>query len=214
MGVGRASVVRTAQTLRYDGYPQLRVALARERVVEQPVGDPDDDGAVGVMRAAIARFGSGLAHLADALTEEVVETFVTALNEAGQVVIAANGLSAPLGYDIALRLATAGRSAALLPDGLGQAIAARQLGKGDVLLTVSGSGASRATLDVVDAARAAGGDGAGDHAVLPLGAGGAGDADAGGAPGGRVVPGRAAADLARGDGPHGGAAGGGAHRAT
>lgn len=155
VGVGRASVVRTAQTLGYDGYPQLRVALARERVVAQPAGERDD-GALGVVRAGITRFGGGLANIAAALTEEVVETFVAALDEAGQVVIAANGLSAPLGYDIALRLATAGRSAAWLPDGLAQAIAARQLGPGDVLLAVSGSGASRATLDVVDAARAAG----------------------------------------------------------
>ncbi|WP_413453073.1 MurR/RpiR family transcriptional regulator [Georgenia phoenicis] len=155
VGVGRASVVRTAQTLGYDGYPQLRVALARERVVEQPTGE-SDDGALGVMRAAIARFGSGLPNIAGALTEEVVETFVAALDEAGQVVIAANGLSAPLGYDIALRLATAGRSAAWLPDGLAQAIAARQLRPGDVLLAVSGSGASRATLDVVDAGCEAG----------------------------------------------------------
>ncbi|HBS74089.1 MAG TPA: MurR/RpiR family transcriptional regulator, partial [Microbacterium sp.] len=30
VGVGRATVIRTAQTLGYDGYPQLRVALARE----------------------------------------------------------------------------------------------------------------------------------------------------------------------------------------
>src|SRR5690625_3735943 len=155
VGVGRASVVRTAQTLGYDGYPQLRVALARERVVEHPAGE-DDDGALGVMRSGIARFGAGLPNIAAALTEEGVETFVAALDEAGQVVIAANGLSAPLGYDIALRLATAGRSAAWLPDALAQAIAARQLQPGDVLLAVSGSGASRATLDVVDAARAAG----------------------------------------------------------
>lgn len=154
VGVGRASVVRTAQTLGYDGYPQLRVALARERVVEQPTGE-SDDGALGVMRAGIARFGGGLQNIAGALTEEVVETFIAALDDAGQVVIAANGLSAPLGYDIALRLATAGRSAAWLPDGLAQAIAARQLRPGDVLLAVSGSGASRATLDVVDAGRSA-----------------------------------------------------------
>ena len=30
VGVGRASVIRTAQTLGYEGYPQLRVALARD----------------------------------------------------------------------------------------------------------------------------------------------------------------------------------------
>ena len=39
VGVGRATVVRTAQALGYDGFPQFRVALAREIPQAQKEGD-------------------------------------------------------------------------------------------------------------------------------------------------------------------------------
>ncbi|MFW7415693.1 MurR/RpiR family transcriptional regulator [Demequina sp. SO4-18] len=157
VGVGRASVVRTAQSLGYEGYPQLRVALARERVFDGPAA-ADEAGALGIVSAAIERFVRAIPHTAAALTEDGVDAFVAALDEAGRVVISANGLSAPLGYDAALRLTTAGRPAEYLPDALAQSIAARQLRSGEVLLAISGSGVNRATLDVADAARTGGAD--------------------------------------------------------
>lgn len=155
VGVGRASVVRTAQTLGYDGYPQLRVALARERVFESPVATPEGR-ALSVVTGAIDRHVRAIAHTSAALADETVEDFVTALDGARRVVIAASGLSAPLGMDAALRLATVGRPAEYLPDALAQSISARQLGEGGVLLAISGSGTSRATLSAADAARAGG----------------------------------------------------------
>ncbi len=155
VGVGRASVVRTSQSLGYDGYPQLRVALARQRAFEQPIA-ATGDGSLGIMRAAMDRFVRALPHTAAALTEDVVDTFIATLDEAPRVVVAASGLSAPLGYDAALRLTSAGRPAEYIPDTLAQQIAARQLDPDGVLLVISGSGANRATLDVVAAARAAG----------------------------------------------------------
>jgi len=155
VGVGRTSVVRTSQTLGYDGYPQLRVALARERAFDEPLVE-DADGALGIMQAAMNRFMRAMPHTAAALTAEVVDTFVEALDTAPRVVIAASGLSAPLGYDAALRLTSAGRPAEYIPDPLAQQIAARQMAPDAVLLVISGSGASRATLEAVAAARAAG----------------------------------------------------------
>lgn len=155
VGVGRASVVRTAQKLGYDGYPQLRVALAGERAFATP--EPADaGGALGVVRAAMERLGRALPHAAASLTEDGVERFVEALDEAPRLLIAANGLSAPLGYDAALRLSSVGRPAEYVPDTLAQRIHAAQLEPSSVLLTLSGSGANRATLDVVDAATEAG----------------------------------------------------------
>lgn len=154
-GVGRASVVRTAQSLGYDGYPQLRVALAREgasdAVAAESVG-----GSLGVVQSALDRFGRALPATASGLTHESVDAFVAALDEGGRVVVTANGLSAPLGYDVALRLASAGRPVEYMPDALAQQIAAGQLREGDVLLAISGSGASRATLAAVEAALAGG----------------------------------------------------------
>lgn len=157
VGVGRASVIRLAQTLGYEGYPQLRVALAREPVVgpgqQAKVGDGT---ALGALRTGIDTFGRSLPRITAALTDEAVVAFITALDEADRVVIASNGLSAPLGLDAAMRLGAAGRPAEYLPDTLAQQIAARQLTSSSVCLAFSGSGANRLTLDVASAARDAG----------------------------------------------------------
>ncbi len=150
-GVGRASVVRTAQSLGYDGYPQLRVALAREgaAVEEQPA---DLGSSLGVAQAVIDRFSRALVHASSGLTETTVDAFVRALDEGRRVVVSANGLSAPLGYDVSLRLASAGRPVEYMPDALAQRIAAAQLREGDVLFAISGSGASEATIAAAEAA--------------------------------------------------------------
>lgn len=157
VGVGRASVIRTAQSLGYDGYPQLRVALAREVSLAAPVTNDTADGTMlGTVRTAVDRFASRLPHTVSALTEEALERFVTVVDGSQRVLVAANGLSAPLGLDLVMRLMSAGRPAEYVPDTLGQQIAATQLGPGSACIIVSGSGASRASLDVMTAARASG----------------------------------------------------------
>ncbi|MBA8817589.1 DNA-binding MurR/RpiR family transcriptional regulator [Microbacterium halimionae] len=158
VGVGRASVIRAAQSLGYDGYPQLRVALAQELAREAPIRDTisADGTMVGALRAEIDRFGSRLGHTVSALTEEAVAAFVNALDEAARVLVVANGLSAPLGLDMVLRLSAAGRPAEQLADAVAQQIAARQLGRDSICLVLSGSGANRATLAAASAARQSG----------------------------------------------------------
>lgn len=156
-GVGRASVVRTARTLGYEGYPQLRVAVARELAFTPAPGAPAGDGtAVGALRAAVEAFGRSLPRMTAALTQDAVEDFLAALDDADRVVVAASGLSTPLGLDVAMRLGAAGRPCEFLPDALAQQIAARQLGPRSVCLALSGSGVSRPTLAVASAARDAG----------------------------------------------------------
>lgn len=155
IGVGRASVIRTAQALGYDGYPQMRVALARELAFTAS-RDEHDGTALGTVRTAVERFGRHLPHLTAALTDEAVERFVAALDESARVVVVAAGLSAPLGLDAAMRLSSAGRPAEYLPDTLAQQIAARTLEPGSVALVLSGSGANEASLEAAAAGRAAG----------------------------------------------------------
>lgn len=156
VGVGRASVIRTAQSLGYDGYPQLRVALAREVALSMPGTDAADGTMLGALRGAVDRFAARLGHTVSALTEEGLQEFVRILDEADRLLVAANGLSSPLGLDLAMRLLSAGRPAEYLPDTLGQQIAAQQLGAGSACLVVSGSGANRASLEVMTAARESG----------------------------------------------------------
>lgn len=157
VGVGRATVIRTAQSLGYDGYPQLRVALTREVALGGPSAPDASDGTMlGAVRASIDRVAGRLSQTTSALTEESLEEFVRVLDESHRVLVAANGLSAPLGLDLAMRLVSSGRSAEYMSDTMGQQITAAQLGKGSTCLVVSGSGANRATLEVIDAARASG----------------------------------------------------------
>ena len=157
VGVGRTTVVRTAQTLGYDGYPQLRVALARERASSAPTQDDAADGTMlGALRGAVDRFSSRLAHTVSAITEETLAAFVGELDGSTRLLVAANGLSAPVGADLAMRLTSAGRPAEYVADTLGQQITASQLGAGSACLVVSGSGVNRASIDVMTAARASG----------------------------------------------------------
>ena len=157
IGVGRATVVRTAQALGYEGYPQLRVAAARDLALRTTNATRHADGTIlGSLRASSERFASRLDHTLSGLTEEALQAVVGALDEAGRVLVIANGLSSPLGLDLALRLNAAGRPAEHLADALAQRIAARQLGADAVCLVVSGSGANETTLDAMTAARAGG----------------------------------------------------------
>lgn len=157
IGVGRATVVRTAQALGYEGYPQLRVAAARDLAMRTTDASLLADGTIlGGLRASAERFASRLGHSLSGLTEEGLQDFVGALDEASRVLVVANGLSSPLGLDLALRLNAAGRPAEHLADAIAQRIAARQLGPDAVCLVVSGSGANDTTLAAIEAARAGG----------------------------------------------------------
>lgn len=156
VGVGRASVTRVAQSLGYDGYPQLRVALAQELALGRSSPDieaPDDGTALGSLRIAVARFGARLGHTISALTEDTVTEFLRSLDEANRVLVVANGLSSPLGLDLMLRLNSIGRPAEQLFESLAQQISARQLGAEGVCVVMSGSGANRATLMAMQAAK-------------------------------------------------------------
>ena len=155
-GVGRASVIRACQSLGYDGYPQLRVALARELTFTTPAEPDGDATALGRIRAAVDGFALSLRHATSLMTEEAVDAAVDAVVTAGRVLVAANGLSGPLGLDAAMRLTAAGRPAEFVADQVAQQIAARHLEPGALCIVISGSGANAASLAVADRAHEAG----------------------------------------------------------
>lgn len=157
VGVGRASVIRAAQSLGYDGYPQLRGALTRELALGAPPMTDTADGTMrGALHGAVDRVVGRLRHSVSAITEESLQDFVRVVDESQRLLIAANGLSSPLGLDLALRLMAAGRPAEYLSDTLGQQIAATHLGAGSACLVVTGSGANRSSLEVMQAAKQSG----------------------------------------------------------
>lgn len=157
VGVGRTTVIRTAQSLGYDGFPQLRVALVQELALEQqPQTEESEASMLGELRAGVSRFGAGLAAATSALTEETLRACIEALDAADRVLVVAHGLSSPLGLDLVQRLNSAGRSAEMQVDTVTEQIIARQLGTGSVCFCYSGSGANRTTLDAMRAAKQGG----------------------------------------------------------
>ncbi|GAB3601495.1 MurR/RpiR family transcriptional regulator [Microbacterium tumbae] len=156
VGVGRTTVIRAARSLGYEGYPQLRVALAQEVALESTATMDTDGTLVGAVRAGVNRFAAKLGNTVSALTEEDLREFIHLLDTSHRVLVLANGLSGSLGADLVLRLNSAGRPAEILPDALSQQISARQLGAGSLCVVISGSGANRSTLDGMRAAKAGG----------------------------------------------------------
>ncbi len=155
--IGRATVVRTAQSLGYEGFPQLRVALALEVAMTETEAAPASDGTLlATVKRNVEQFGSRLHQVTSALTEANVTDFVARIDAADRVLVVGNGLSAPLSLDVTMRLSSAGRPAEYLPDALAQRIGASQLSSASVCLLISGSGASKPTLDVMASARASG----------------------------------------------------------
>jgi DNA-binding MurR/RpiR family transcriptional regulator len=155
IGVGRSTVVRACQSIGYRGYPQLRVALAAELAHR----DADVDygsSALGRIRADIASLAAALPQVTAVLDEGTVDRAVDVLTGSRRLLVLANGLSAPLATDMAMRLTATGRPADFVADSIGQQIAARGLTGADGCVVLSGSGANEASLKVARAARQGG----------------------------------------------------------
>ncbi len=154
-GVSRATVVRTCQRLGFTGYPQLRVLLARALGMDRAAG-PGADSAPGVLREFYRTVADSLDVMTALLDDDSVDRAVAVLAGAHRILVAGNGLSAPVAAEAAMRLTSAGHPADAPPDYMTQQIQARLLDTGDACLIVSGSGATDTSLRVAEAARAAG----------------------------------------------------------
>ncbi|EPR75733.1 transcriptional regulator [Leifsonia rubra CMS 76R] len=155
LNVARSSVIRTCQRLGYRGYPQLRVALAGQLAVAAQDAEPSDDR-LGTLRSDVARLAAGLPESLGMLTTSVLNDAVATIASSPRILCVANGLSGPLAVDLAMRLTAEGRPAEHIGDALGQQIAARQLGPGDAVIIISGSGANLISLAVAKATARAG----------------------------------------------------------
>lgn len=159
VGVGRTTVVRTAQALGYDGFPQLRVALVQELAHEQqPAVAPGGEASsmLGELRTGVSNFGTGLSASTSVLTEDALHETIRLLDAATRVLVVAHGLSRPLGFDLVQRLNSIGRPAEMQLDTVTEQIIARQLDEGAVCFCYSGSGANKTTLDAMRAAKLSG----------------------------------------------------------
>lgn len=154
-GASRATVVRTCQSLGFSGYQQLRVLLARDASFETPT-NPAPGGTDGIVRETFRHVADAVKGMTALLDDAEVARALLALAAARRVVVIGNGLSASLATDFAARLTSIGRHAESPVDSIGQQITARLLTADDVLVVISGSGATSSTLRTAEAASESG----------------------------------------------------------
>lgn len=155
-GASRASVVRTCQSLGFSGYQQLRVLLARDAARSTPTRVHSGDGPFSIVEQTFAHVGESIDAMTALLTEDVVSAAVEALAAANTVVVIGNGLSAPLAYDVDARMRSVGVVSYSPSDAIAQHVAAKLLREGDLLLVISGSGATEQSNKAARIAKAQG----------------------------------------------------------
>jgi DNA-binding MurR/RpiR family transcriptional regulator len=150
-----ATVVRLCQRLGYQGYQELKIALARElanplALIHEDI--QEGDGPRAVIAKVFASHLQTLELTRRTLDPHALARAAQALAEARRVEIFALGTSVPIALDLHGKVLRIGVPSTVTADAHLMAVAARQLGRRDVAVGISHSGASR---DVVEAVRAA-----------------------------------------------------------
>lgn len=158
-GTAASTVVRCAHQLGFRGFPDLKIALARE------LGTPPVPARAAAAAATPA--AETLRQVTDALADAVRDAgsavdpvvfaaVVEALAAARRVLLAGLGTSAPLVQDAVVRFITIGVQAEAPTEIYSQQLSAHSVGAGDVFFAVSQSGSTPETVAAARRARAAG----------------------------------------------------------
>lgn len=153
-GVSPATVVRACQSLGFNGFNGLRDAL-RQPPAAVPAGD-EAERALATVRAV---YGAGARQLDATLAlidGATIDRAVTALTHAPRVLVSALNDLAALGQYAVFRFATIGRHAEAPSDPVTLTAVARLLHPGDVLISISHSGANALTQRIAATAHTAG----------------------------------------------------------
>lgn len=159
-GVSPATVVRAARAVGYDGFSEFKLALARASggvSIFVPPRQLSEAATTGELQEAIlSSHAASIAAIRGTLDTAELERAVTLLDGAGRILVAGSGTSASVALDAAFRFTSIGLIAQASADHLSAMVVARLLTAADVLVAVSYTGVTPQTMDIVEAAKAAG----------------------------------------------------------
>ncbi len=160
----QATVVRFAQALGFAGYPELRLALAAAAAAEQvqsvgvvPGGDvgADDDIATVVSKIGYAD-SRAVQETVEQVDQETLREVVDAVLSARRVDIYGVGASSIVALDLQMKLHRIGRVSFAWIDHHVAVPSASLLGRRDVAIGISHSGATQDTIDALSEAQSHG----------------------------------------------------------
>ena len=144
-----ATIVRFSKRLGYTGYQDLKLNLAQEkekRVISPTITGSDD--CYAIFEKVCNDAYMSLERTKRSLSSDAMTRASRAIADAGRVVLIGLGTSASVAEDASNKLLRAGCNSSAYADTHMQAIAVSQLRRGDVLIGISQSGASK---DIVEA---------------------------------------------------------------
>ena len=157
--VAEATVFRFCRALGFEGYHEMRIALAQANatgaLVNQRAPEPDADTAT-LCEHAGALFMTAINGTQNALSPEAVDKAVALLHSARQVFCLGQGGSMLVANDICARFAGITNKFRTAGDSHRQVMAASLMTEEDVVLFVSYSGATRDMIETLRTAKAAG----------------------------------------------------------
>ena len=148
-----ATIVRFSKRLGCTGYQDLKIALAREhdKKVIAPTITADDD-CFSIFEKVCNDAYMSLERTKKTLSPEAMSAAVRAIADSGRVVLIGLGTSAQVAEDASNKLLRAGYNSVAYADTHMQAIAVSQLRRGDTVIGISQSGASK---DIVESMKVA-----------------------------------------------------------
>ena len=157
--VAEATVFRFCRALGFEGYHEMRIALAQANatgvLVNQQEPAPDADTAT-LCEHASALFMTAINGTQNALSTEAVDEAVNLMRAAKQVFCLGQGGSMLLANDICARFSSLSNKFRTAGDSHLQILAASLMGPEDVVLFISYSGATRDMLETLRTAKASG----------------------------------------------------------
>ncbi len=156
VGVGRSTVIRACQSFGYKGYPQLRVALAKQLAVPQIRPEDFDNSGYGQLLYDVHQLSEKLPQAISTVDQETYELVTGRLSESGRILCVAHGLSSSIALDLSMRLSSLGKQSEYIVDPIAEQIAARHLRENDSVVVISGSGSNDISLRAAQAAKESG----------------------------------------------------------
>lgn len=157
--VAEATVFRFCRSLGFEGYHEMRIALAQANATGALVNQHEPEP--GATTASLCEHASGLFLTAingtqNSLSPEAVEQAVDLMRAARQVFCLGQGGSMLLANDICARFSSLSNKFRTAGDSHLQILAASLMGPEDVVLFISYSGATRDMLETLRTAKASG----------------------------------------------------------
>ena len=157
--VAEATVFRFCRALGFEGYHEMRIALAQATATGALLNQQElrpDASTASLCEHAHALFLTAINGTQNALSTEAVEKAVALMREANQVFCFGQGGSMLLANDICARFASLTTKFRTAGDSHFQLLTASLMGPEDVVLFVSYSGATRDMMETLRTAKSAG----------------------------------------------------------